>query len=113
MLTEPILSHESESPFSVVPTVLKLAGQVTSDLADSRARLVLYEPAHSDSITYLVDTIDRHHIGTESCPEISIQQQIRYHHRTVSTCRRSPGKQEGVGSIPAEAWNFILIYLRF
>ncbi|KAI5715523.1 hypothetical protein M8J77_017538 [Diaphorina citri] len=75
MLTEPILSHESEYPFPVVPTVLKLAGQGTSDLADSRARLVLYEPAHSGSITHLVDTIDRHHIGTESCPEISIQQQ--------------------------------------
>ncbi|KAI5717864.1 hypothetical protein M8J77_012634 [Diaphorina citri] len=75
MLTEPILSHESEYPFPVVPTVLKLAGQGrqgTSDSADSRARLVLYEPAHSGSITHLVDTIDRHHIGTESCPEISI-----------------------------------------
>ncbi|KAI5727413.1 hypothetical protein M8J77_002018 [Diaphorina citri] len=48
MLTEPILSHESdEYPFPVVPTVLKLAGQGTSDSADSRARLVLYEPAHS------------------------------------------------------------------
>ncbi|KAI5754278.1 hypothetical protein M8J77_007396 [Diaphorina citri] len=75
MLTEPILSHESEHPFPVVPTVLKLAGQGTSDSVDSRARLVLYEPAHSGSITHLVDTIDRHHIGTESCPEISIQQQ--------------------------------------
>ncbi|KAI5726167.1 hypothetical protein M8J77_024710 [Diaphorina citri] len=75
MLTEPILSHESEYPFPVVPTVLKLAGQGTSDSADSRARLVLYEPAHSGSITHLVDTIDRHHIGTESCPEISNQQQ--------------------------------------
>ncbi|KAI5755849.1 hypothetical protein M8J77_020115 [Diaphorina citri] len=63
MLTEPILSHESEYPFPVVPTVLKLAGQGTSDSADSRARLVLYEPAHSGSITHLVDTIDRHHIG--------------------------------------------------
>ncbi|KAI5746668.1 hypothetical protein M8J77_006152 [Diaphorina citri] len=62
MLTEPILSHESEDPFPVVPTVLKLAGQGTSDSADSRARLVLYEPAHSGSITHLVDTIDRHHI---------------------------------------------------
>ncbi|KAI5742744.1 hypothetical protein M8J77_010858 [Diaphorina citri] len=72
MLTEPILSHESEYPFPVVHTVLKLAGQGTSDSADSRARLVLYEPAHSGSITHLVDTIDRHHIGTESCPEISI-----------------------------------------
>ncbi|KAI5720550.1 hypothetical protein M8J77_008471 [Diaphorina citri] len=88
MLTEPILSHESEYPFPVVPTVLKLAGQGTSDSADSRARLVLYEPVHSGSITHLVDTIDRHHIGTESCPEISIQQQIRYHHRTVSTCQK-------------------------
>ncbi|KAI5734420.1 hypothetical protein M8J77_006388 [Diaphorina citri] len=38
MLTEPILSHESEYPFPVVPTVLKLAGQGTSDSADSRAR---------------------------------------------------------------------------
>ncbi|KAI5742458.1 hypothetical protein M8J77_007448 [Diaphorina citri] len=47
MLTEPILSHESEYPFPVVPTVLKMAGQGTSDSADSRARLVLYEPAHS------------------------------------------------------------------
>ncbi|KAI5721251.1 hypothetical protein M8J77_018125 [Diaphorina citri] len=47
MLTEPILSHESEYPFPVVPTVLKLAGHGTSDSADSRARLVLYEPAHS------------------------------------------------------------------
>ncbi|KAI5752659.1 hypothetical protein M8J77_019121 [Diaphorina citri] len=76
MLTEPILSHESEYPFPVVPTVLKLAGQGTSDSADSRARLVLlYEPAHSGSITHLVDTMDRHHMGTESCPEISIQQQ--------------------------------------
>ncbi|KAI5756529.1 hypothetical protein M8J77_025690 [Diaphorina citri] len=75
MLTEPILSHESEYPFPVVPTILKLAGQGTSDSADSRTRLVLYEPAHSGSITHLVDTIDRHHIGTESCPEISIQQQ--------------------------------------
>ncbi|KAI5742928.1 hypothetical protein M8J77_012739 [Diaphorina citri] len=75
MLTEPILSHESEYPFPVVPTVLKLAGQGTSDSADSRAHLVLYEPPHSGSITHLVDTIDRHHIGTESCPEISIQQQ--------------------------------------
>ncbi|KAI5715591.1 hypothetical protein M8J77_019012 [Diaphorina citri] len=75
MLTEPILSHESEYPFPVVPTVLKLAGQGTSDSADSRARLVLYEPAHSGSITHLVDTIDRHHIGTKSSPEISIQQQ--------------------------------------
>ncbi|KAI5738237.1 hypothetical protein M8J77_004418 [Diaphorina citri] len=82
MLTEPILSHESEYPFPVVPTVLKLAGQGTSDSADSRGRLVLYEPAHSGSITHLVDTIDRHHIGTESCPEISIQQQNGYHHRT-------------------------------
>ncbi|KAI5707728.1 hypothetical protein M8J77_008498 [Diaphorina citri] len=72
MLTEPILSHESEYPFPVVPTVLKLAGQGTSDSADSRERLVLYEPAHSGSITHLVDTIARHHIGTESCPEISI-----------------------------------------
>ncbi|KAI5755671.1 hypothetical protein M8J77_018802 [Diaphorina citri] len=76
MLTEPILSHESEYPFPVVPTVLKLAGQGTSDSADSKGRLVLYEPAHSGSITHLVDTIDRHHIGTESCPEISIQQQM-------------------------------------
>ncbi|KAI5742391.1 hypothetical protein M8J77_006761 [Diaphorina citri] len=49
MLTEPILSHESEYPFPVVPTVLKMAGQGTSDSADSRARLVLYEPAHSGS----------------------------------------------------------------
>ncbi|KAI5750663.1 hypothetical protein M8J77_000138 [Diaphorina citri] len=88
MLTEPILSHESEYPFPVVPTVLKLAGLSTSDSADSRGRLVLYEPAHSGSITHLVDTIDRHHIGTESCPEISIQQQNGYHHRTVSTCQK-------------------------
>ncbi|KAI5754542.1 hypothetical protein M8J77_009374 [Diaphorina citri] len=67
MLTEPILSHESEYPFPVVPTVLKLAGQGTSDSADSRARLVLYEPAHSGSITHLVDTIDRHHIDFSFC----------------------------------------------
>ncbi|KAI5754436.1 hypothetical protein M8J77_008608 [Diaphorina citri] len=65
MLTEPILSHESEYPFPVVPTILKLAGQGTSDSADSRTRLVLYEPAHSGSITHLVDTIDRHHIDDE------------------------------------------------
>ncbi|KAI5728190.1 hypothetical protein M8J77_012731 [Diaphorina citri] len=90
MLTEPILSHESEYPFPVVPTVLKLAGQGTSDSADSRARLVLYEPAHSGSITHLVDTIDRHHIGTESCPEISILQQngiyTIYHFNYRITC---------------------------
>ncbi|KAI5735061.1 hypothetical protein M8J77_013607 [Diaphorina citri] len=63
MLTEPILSHKSEYPFPVVPTVLKLAGQGTSDSADSRARLVLYEPTHSGSITHLVDKIDRHRIA--------------------------------------------------
>ncbi|KAI5747759.1 hypothetical protein M8J77_018219 [Diaphorina citri] len=93
MLTEPILSHESEYLFPVVPIVLKLAGQGTSDSAASRARLVLYEPAHSGSITHLVDTIDRHHIGTESCPEISIQQQ-NGEDRQVVRRRISPLKSQ-------------------
>ncbi|KAI5743572.1 hypothetical protein M8J77_019718 [Diaphorina citri] len=85
MLTEPILSHESEYPFPVVPTVLKLAGQGTSDSADSRARLVLYEPAHSGSITHLVDTIDRHHIGPMRS-EAKIERVVRQHHNATVMC---------------------------
>ncbi|KAI5708477.1 hypothetical protein M8J77_023403 [Diaphorina citri] len=70
MLTEPILSHESEYPFPVVPTVLKLAGQGTSDSADSRARLY-YSSIRACTLWYrahLVNTIDRHHIGSQDVP---------------------------------------------
>ncbi|KAI5731794.1 hypothetical protein M8J77_016083 [Diaphorina citri] len=77
MLTEPILSHESEYPFPVVPTVLKLAGQGTSDSADSRARLVLYEPAHSGSIKP-----DSHYSASQGPVTVRIldhEDSVRYH----------------------------------